>query len=61
MIGLYRTHRDDLGDCVRVDATIHREFYLTKDTYEACGHQPPFSELPTEEAFEHEQPVPHAA
>lgn len=61
MTGLYRTRRDDLGECVCVDNSIHHDFFLTKDTYEACGHKPPYAELPTEEEFRGDQRPPHAA
>ena len=46
--GLYRTTKLILGDCVRMKWTTNPELFLTRDTYEANRHHPPFDDLPSE-------------
>jgi len=50
--GLYRTHKDELGACVCMDWGTNPETFLTRDTYVANRHEPPFDELPTREEYE---------
>ena len=48
---MFRTMRPDLGECVRMNWGASPDCFLTRDTYEARAHQPPFDELPTEEEY----------
>jgi hypothetical protein len=49
--GMYRTVKRELGECVRIAWGAEPESFLTRDTYEANRHHPPFDDLPTEEEF----------
>jgi hypothetical protein len=49
--GMFRTTRDDLGECVRMKWGSQPESFLTKDTYKANRHDPPYDELPTREEY----------
>lgn len=49
--GLYRATKPIIGDCVRMNWTSNPESFLTRDTYDANRHHPPFDDLPSEEEY----------
>lgn len=51
--GIYRAGDPKLGEVAYVDwSTINSaEPFLTRDTYEANGYEPPFDQLPTKEEY----------
>lgn len=49
--GMFRVHHEQLGEAARMRWGADPEAFLTRDTYVAAGHQPPYDELPTRDEY----------
>ena len=49
--GMFRLIHEQLGEAVRMHWGADVACFLTRDSYEANRHRPPYDELPTREEY----------